>query len=310
MIQGFTALGFIVLFAIYSDKCLPAVADSVSLFFMKILPALFPFYVAANILIRSPICIKASRGLSPLTKILFGLPGEAGIALFVGAVSGYPAGAKITADLYRDGLVNRQEAYTLSAFTNNCGPLFLIGTVGVGMFNSSKIGFTLWLIHLLSALLTGIIFRTHSSVPSVQGLSPHKKTLRQGLSPHKNFSTVVAESMMAMIPVGASIIFFSALVALLNAMNLIPQGLSPLTGILEITNGISAAAKNPTLTLPVRLGIVSAISSWAGISVHIHVAGILSNAALSCKKYIMGKICQTIISTIISLSFFCFHPVL
>ena len=158
MIQGITALGFIILFALYSDSCLPAVAESINVFLTRILPSIFPFYVASNILMNSPLYKKAAGGLTPVLKKVFGLSGNSCIAILVGAISGYPAGAKVTADLYKSGLITRKEAYALSAFTNNCSPLFLIGVVGTGLLGSGKTGIYLWLIHITAAFFTGLIF--------------------------------------------------------------------------------------------------------------------------------------------------------
>lgn len=305
MIQGLTAIGFIILFALSADTCLPIVAHSVNMFLFQILPSIFPFYVAANFLTSSDLCVKAANKLSPVTKKLFGLSGCSSIAILIGFVSGYPAGAKITADLYEKELITRKEAYTLSAFTNNCGPLFLIGTVGSGLLGNHKIGIILWLIHILSALLTGMIFRCRSKdqIPYhlAPGLSPSKK---QGLSP------CMTDAMMSMIPIGAAVIFFSAFIGIIDSLRLIPEGLSPLTGIVEITNGISRTVSEEGLSPVIKMCLLSAIAAWSGISVHIQVTGILSNAGLSSKKYFLGKIFHMIIATFITLSFFCFLPIL
>ena len=60
---------------------------------------------------------------------LFGVPGEGAFALIMGTISGYPMGAKIVADLKEKESVNKVEAERLLAFTNNSGPLFVIGAV-------------------------------------------------------------------------------------------------------------------------------------------------------------------------------------
>ena len=178
------------------------------------------------------------------------------------------------------------------------------------MLKDNVLGLYLWLIHILSAFITGILFRCRktftnpaaSKVPGqLQGLSPLKK---------KNLSVCMTDAMMSMIPVAAAIIFFSALTGVIDAMNLIPEGLSPLKGIIEITGGIAETALIQGLSPLKKMCIISALASWAGISVHIQVAGILSDAGLSIRKYISGKLCQTAIAVILTLSFFCFHPIL
>lgn len=45
------------------------------------------------------------------------------------------------------------------AFTNNSGPLFIIGTVGISLFSSIEIGILLLLTHILACITVGILFR-------------------------------------------------------------------------------------------------------------------------------------------------------
>ena len=62
-------------------------------------------------------------------KKLFNVPGQGAIALIMGIISGYPVGAKIVCDLKKRNICTKEEAERLLAFTNNSGPLFILGTV-------------------------------------------------------------------------------------------------------------------------------------------------------------------------------------
>ena len=57
--------------------------------------------------------------------------GSGAFALAMGITSGYPVGAKVASDLYKDKLCSKIEAERLIAFTNSSGPLFVIGAIGV-----------------------------------------------------------------------------------------------------------------------------------------------------------------------------------
>lgn len=306
MILVLTAIGFIVLFALYAGTCLPAIAEAVSMFLKSVLPSIFPFYVCANLLLNSPVCVRAADKISPVTQKLFGISGRGSFAILIGFVSGYPAGAKTSADLYNKNLITESEALTLSAFTNNCGPLFIIGTVGAGMLRNSQVGIGLWLIHILSAFIVGMLFRNRKS--SYSGKSTAYSPNRQ-ISPRINtaalISNAMTDAMMSMIPIAAAIIFFAAFTALLNAMGIIPSEIGWISGIIEITTGLSKLTLS-NMPYAVKLCLISAISGWAGISVHIQVTGILTNAGLSCKKYICGKLCHMAISALLTLGCVCF----
>ena len=60
---------------------------------------------------------------------LFNVPGEGAFAFLMGLISGYPVGAKIVTDLKDNNLCTTEEAERMLCFTNNSGPLFIIGTV-------------------------------------------------------------------------------------------------------------------------------------------------------------------------------------
>lgn len=64
-------------------------------------------------------------------------------AFIMGIISGYPVGAKIVTEFRKNGDCSRAEAERLLAFTNNSGPLFIIGSVGISMFGNTLIRITL-----------------------------------------------------------------------------------------------------------------------------------------------------------------------
>ena len=306
MILVLTALGFIVLFALYAGDCLPAVAESVGMFLKSVLPSIFPFYVCANLLLNAPVCVRAANRLSPVTQKLFGISGRGSFAILIGFVSGYPAGAKVTADLYKKHYITREEAMSLSAFTNNCGPLFIIGTVGTGMLGNSRVGIGLWLIHIVSAFAVGLLFRNRkNTAPEKKAFYSESPTLSPRINSAALISNAMTEAMMSMIPIAAAIIFFSAFTAVLNAMGLFPEGWEWLSGIVEITTGIAKLTRS-AVPYTLKLCLISALGGWAGISVHIQVTGIFTNAGLPSKKYIGGKLCQMAIAAALTLGCVCF----
>lgn len=80
-------------------------------------------------------------------------------AMLMGIISGYPIGAKIVTNFRENGMCSKEECERLLAFTNNSGPLFIIGSVGISMFYNSLIGILLFITHLLACLTVGFVFR-------------------------------------------------------------------------------------------------------------------------------------------------------
>ena len=78
---------------------------------------------------------------------LFNVPDVAIFPLIMGSISGYPIGAKVVSDIYTNNLISKKDAEKVLAFTNNSGPLFILGTVGIAFFNNQKIGLILLFTH-------------------------------------------------------------------------------------------------------------------------------------------------------------------
>ena len=104
---------------------------------------------------------------------LFCVPGEGAFAFIMGIISGYPTGAKIVIDFRKQGICTKAEAERLLAFTNNSGPLFIVGTIGISLFANTTTGFLLLITHILACITVGILFRfwKKNDIPS----SPHEK---------------------------------------------------------------------------------------------------------------------------------------
>ena len=130
-----------------------------SLWANSVLPSLLPFFIATELLNYTNVVPLCGKLLSPIMRPIFNVPGEGAFALLMGIISGYPVGAKIVANLKEQNLCTDIEAERLLAFTNNSGPLFIVGTVGIGLFYNASIGLILLITHLLACLSTGFIFR-------------------------------------------------------------------------------------------------------------------------------------------------------
>ncbi|MDP4183399.1 MAG: sporulation integral membrane protein YlbJ, partial [Bacillota bacterium] len=128
-----------------------------------VFPSLFPFFVASDLLNRTNFIRATGIILEPIMRPIFNVPGCGSFPVAMGITSGYPMGAKLTTDLREKGQVSKIEGERLLAFTNNSGPLFIVGAVATGMFKMPSIGLFLLVSHILAGLTVGIIFRFYGS---------------------------------------------------------------------------------------------------------------------------------------------------
>lgn len=120
---------FTIFLVIFSKSNLTAAKNGLKLWANNVVPSLLPFFIATNLLSHTNIIKYVSKACNKFMRPIFNVPGECAFAFILGLISGYPVGAKIVTDLKDNNLCTTEEAERMLCFTNNSGPLFIIGTV-------------------------------------------------------------------------------------------------------------------------------------------------------------------------------------
>ena len=207
--HGVTCLllcGLLVWFLADAAQVRTFVFQALTLCARSVVPALFPFMVVSSVLVSLGFGNMTAVWLSGWMEPLFRVNGAGSPAFLLGLVGGYPIGAKTAADLYRERLVTQAEAERLLTFCNNSNPVFLISVLGVGVFGSVRTGVWLWLIHLGSALLTGLVFRSRGSSVRRQCAAGIQSFRSAHLT--TAFVDAVRSSLWGMLSVCAFVVFF------------------------------------------------------------------------------------------------------
>ena len=282
--------GVLVWFLADAAQIRTAAAEALSLCARSVIPALFPFLAVSRLLVSLGFGEWISPYLAGVMTPLFRQPGPASSALLLGLVGGYPIGAQTAADLYRERLLTEDEAARLLTFCNNSNPVFLISVLGVGVFGSVRAGVWLWLIHLLSALLVGMLFRGGSSTPR-QRSSPSFSCRSVSLA--GAFVDAVKGAATSMLAVCGFITLFYVLAQPFAALG---GYLAPaLVGLVELFS--------LTPLLPVdRLGFIlaAALSGWGGLSVLAQTAAVLDGTGLPLRRCLVGKASQCLLSALLA----------
>lgn len=264
-------------------------------------------------------------------KPLFNVRGDGAFAFIMGIISGYPMGAKIACNFRQNNICSKEECERLLSFTNNSGPLFIIGTVGILSFKNSAIGILLFFTHLLACISVGFIFRYwkkdkqtfHTTSSSSFGQA--KKT-----ASFSNLGEILAESITSSIStillIGGFVVIFSSIISIFKAsgiLNSFTLFLSPifqllqidtsfiqglLTGFLEITNGISMISSIACKKLSLNIIFTAFLLGFGGISILLQVWSIVSKTDLSIKPYVLGKLLHGILAAFYTYVFMTFFP--
>lgn len=267
-----------------------AVSDALRLCAVSVIPALFPFLVVTRLLISLGFAACAAPWLSTLMTGLYCLPGTAGGALLLGLLGGYPIGARAAADLFRLGLLTKNETERLLTFCNNANPAFFISVLGAGVFRNVRWGVWLMMIHIASALLTGLVFRAHS-VP--RDVPPDVSFSDDPPAFFPAFVDAVGDAALTMLKICAFVTFFAVLVRPLKVWN--HPAAVPLMGLLELFS------LTPLLTPDASGFLLAAVcTGWGGLSALGQTAAVLEHSGLSMRPCVAGKAVQGILSGLLA----------
>lgn len=281
--------GLLLWFLADAEQVRRTTSEALALCARSVIPSLFPFLVISSLLVSLGFGQWISPYLAGLMTPLFRLPGLASSALVLGLVGGYPIGAQTAANLYQAGLLTRLEAQRLLTFCNNSNPVFLISVLGAGIFGSTRVGVWLWLIHVASALMTGLLFRGKHANEGPR----HTPQPIIAVSFSSAFVSAVRGAATGMLSVCAFVTLFYVLAAPLTALS--PPVGSLLVGALELFS------LTPLLT-PDRFSFILAAgcAGWGGLSVLCQTAAVLEGSGLSLRPCILGKLIQGILSALLA----------
>lgn len=328
VVPAWTSAVLVLLLAAFPAQALEASLRGLSIWWEVLFPALFPFFVISELLLGFGIVHFFGKMLDPLMRPLFRIPGIGGFVVTMGYASGYPVGARLTAQLWEQKLINRAEGERLVAFTTTSDPIFLIGAVSVGFFHNAALAPVLAAAHYFGGVIIGLLMRFHDRgapatseqkerrAPGFRRKSRlaealeamHVARMMDGRALGKLLQDAVQAALRLMIVVGGLVVVFSVTMELLRqtggiemlgravrlALGLVgmPAALSDavVSGTFEVTLGARAAGSAGGSGLIHQAAIAAFVLSWAGLSVHAQVASLLSRTDLRYKPFLVARL--------------------
>lgn len=268
-----------------------ATAEALSLCARSVVPATFPFLVISSWLVKLGFGELAAPWLAGLTEPLFRVPGVGSSALLLGMTAGYPIGAGTAAELYRDGSLSRDEAERLLTFCNTGNPAFFISVLGSKLFGSIRVGLYLWLIHLFSALLTGLLLR--GSDRHLQRSVPLHTQPFRAVSLAGSFVAAVRSALTTQVTVCAFVTFFYVAARPLAAAGGLTGAV--LVGLTELYSLVPLLSADRGSFI-----LASVMTAWGGLSVLCQTAAVLEESALPLTPCLRGKLVQSLLSGLLA----------
>ncbi|MFW5779853.1 MAG: hypothetical protein ACOCWI_00165 [Bacillota bacterium] len=290
---------------IYPDRYIDSVLYGLRLFSLSVLPALFPFFFLSKILTSLNVSSSMEKFIKKPLHKFFHSPPAGGYILFVSLMSGYPVGAKLISDCCNSGIITEKQARNISVFTSTSGPLFILGTVGVMMFNNKLAGFIILIAHYLGAVINGLILTSKTK-------DNQKTTIPPPIDYDNILSDSITSSITAVAIVGGYIAIFGMLIDVLSDFSIldtaakllsylfIPEKIAfgILSSFIEITRGckILASIGSPAAVVPICAGMIS----FGGLSITLQSMTFLSKCKIKPLFYLKTKIVQGIITYIVA----------
>ena len=287
---------------VYITSCL----NGIMVWATVVLPALLPFMFFTKTLTELGVADILASKFKLFPKI-FKVPSLAIYVFILSILSGYPVGAKIVADLYESGAISKEEAYKITTFTSNSGPMFVLGSVGIGMLTSRKLGIIILISHILGALINGLIYRNHKE----NSTEINKKIIEKN---NLSIGDLMWNTVHSVLIIGGFIALFFVIIEIINNLNIF----SPISnlfskifncdaniftaifnGIFEITRGCLNISKLGLSEL-VSGTLCTFIISFGGLATTMQALVFLKKFDMRFSFFIKQKITHAIFASVIS----------
>lgn len=309
-------LGFLTLLLIDPQSVIASGKKAVNLCINIIIPSLLPFFVISRLILKTGAIHPISRFFRPVMRPLFNLPAQAAFPLVAGWLSGYPAGAKYTTDLYEGNFLSKKEAQRLLAFCNNASPLFIVGAIGTGYFNSPGLGLILFFSHLSASISVGIVTGLLSRIKRSAQMEEEKLSERYQMNTSIHMLTeAIMDSMKVLLQISGTIIFFAVLVQTLEiagiftALSRMIIRILPgneafvemieifIAGSLELTYGLYLLSLSTPVPVFLKILMTAFLCGFGGFSVHTQVTG-LCPGDFNLREFFTGKLAHGAIAAV------------
>ena len=283
LFTGLLWFSILLLLIFDSRTALSAASEGIQLCLKTLIPSVFPF-----IFIGGFLCAAISTIRFPLLEKWLKIPPYGLGYLLTGLICGYPVGAKTLQDAYRCGQIDRSTASRMCCFCNNAGPAFIIGVLS-SVFSSWKIGLIIWMIQILSAVITGMLIPSNTEsdvcIPNTSEITVHLQ---------------MKHTLSAVASICGWVILFKIIlsymdICIMPSMPKLTQCL--LAGFLELANGLCMLCVIQSNAL--RFIVASILLSFGGVCVYFQTKSVATE--LVGKHYILCKALQSLISICLSM---------
>ena len=225
-------------------------------------------------------------------------------------MSGYPLSASMIADFYDKHIITKYEAVRIASFTSTSGPLFIMGTIAIGMCGNFKMGILILISHFLGAIFNGLLYRNYGKKNEKLN---HNNFNILNQNQKNTMEDAMLNSIKSMLIIGGYISLSFLIIGILNdlcILKIFSKILSSLIGVdfkilnsllnglIEVTKGgldLSQLNLNDDVLTILLTGVIS----FGGFSIILQALNFLKKAEIKISMFLLQKTTQSIISVLI-----------
>lgn len=288
---------FLAAITVLPDRVSAYAKSGIILWYKNILPVMLPFLTASVFAHEIGLSSLAAKLLSKPCRKLSGLSGYGIFALICAVLSGYPAGAKITGSLIREGKVTADEGKKILLLCDVTSPAFIIGTVGSNMFGDKKVGILILICHYISALIMCLMYK-------VTNISRSQIQLTEKNSVAAALSNAACSASQTLISVCCLVTFFSVICGLTEDLGLLPSafiGENPtadgsFVSLIEMTNGCRRLSFSGS---PLNICAACAAINFGGLCIFFQISDALKGCHINGTYVLSMKIMHAVLGTLL-----------
>ena len=291
---------FLLLVILFNSKiCFEATKISVNLFLYNVFPAIFPFIVLTEFLIKSNLINYLSIGKNKIICKIFNISYNSVPVIILGSLFGYPNSIRYATHLLENNKIQKNEYLKLLSFTNNPSIMYILSSIGVGMFSNIKVGFVLFASSFVSSVIIGICYR-----PSFDNIIQQTKIMSNSfIKKQQSYFQIlvlsIQKTFLSLSFILAFMIIFTIIPNVLIKVFDITNNLSKLLfGLFEITSGCNVLISS-NFSLKHIIVLISFIINFSSIMIIFELYN-ESKKHISFKRILIFKFLQGIIASLIT----------
>lgn len=280
-ITGILTVATLVLVIICIDNVKSKTVLAIKSSAFTIIPSLFSVCVLCGVITKS--------GIIERIVIVKGIDSKLLTAFLLGNIGGYPIGAKLLCDMVNSGEISKETAEKAVCFSFASGPAFVFGIVNSLVTKSLSLSLIIFMSVFAANLTMYIIYCCKNKYNSKQR---HEHTaVTTGL-----IVECVRSASYSMISIGASIVFFSSVIAVIEKLMPFTERIPAISAFLEISNVTEIQCNGLYQFL-----LICLLMAFGGICVHMQIISIVGSA-FSLKSFYKSRPLQLFLTAAYALA--------